>query len=138
MVIVLHFAGLTLTRCKIAKGAPMRQKLTKQEEEKIPSLSGKEALVLDLLLNKPSTGMYGLELVHASANRLKRGTVYVTLSRMEEKGFVESRQEEPRPDAAGLPRRLYRVSGYGQKVHQAYAQAREAWRMRTLEVGGVF
>jgi DNA-binding PadR family transcriptional regulator len=110
---------------------------SKREEERIPSLSTKEALVLDLLLNKPSTGMYGLELVHASSNRLKRGTVYVTLSRMEEKGFVESRQEEPRPDAAGLPRRLYRVSGYGQKVHHAYAQAREAWRMRTLEVGGV-
>jgi|HubBroStandDraft_6_1064221.scaffolds.fasta_scaffold157273_2 DNA-binding PadR family transcriptional regulator len=115
----------------------MPRKLTKREEEKIPSLSGKEALVLDLLFNKATTGMYGLELVHVSANRLKRGTVYVTLSRMEEKGYVESWQEEPRPDAAGLPRRLYRVSGYGQKVYHAYQQAREAWRMRTAEVGGV-
>jgi len=116
--------------------AEMKLNSIKQQEEKIPSLSGKEALVLDLLLNKPSTGMYGLELVHASNSRLKRGTVYVTLSRMEEKGYVGSRREEPRPDAAGLPRKLYWVSGYGQRVYHAYQQAREAWRMRTLEVGG--
>jgi len=107
------------------------------KEERIPSLSGKEALVLDLLLNKPSTGMYGLELVHVSGNRLKRGTVYVTLSRMEEKGYVESWQEEQRQDAAGLPRRLYRVTGYGQRVYQACQQAREAWRMRALEGGAL-
>jgi DNA-binding PadR family transcriptional regulator len=113
----------------------MKLKSVKQQEEKIPSLSGKEALVLDLLLNRPSSGMYGLELVSVSGSRLKRGTVYVTLSRMEEKGYVESWQEEQRPDAAGLPRRLYRVTGYGQRVHQAYQQAREAWHMRTLQVG---
>jgi len=114
----------------------MKPKSIKQQEEKIPSLSRKEALVLDLLLNKPSTGMYGLELVNVSGSRLKRGTVYVTLSRMEEKGYVESWQEEPRPDIAGLPRRLYRVSGYGQRVYRLCQQARAAWRMRTLKVGG--
>lgn len=114
----------------------MKLASTRREEERIPSLSTKEAIVLDLLMGKLSTGMYGLELVQVSENRLKRGTVYVTLSRMEEKGYVESRKEEQRPDAAGLPRRLYRVTGYGQKVFQAYQQVRDAWRMRTLEVGG--
>lgn len=114
----------------------MKAKSEKTEEGKIPSLSGKEALVLDLLLNKPSTGMYGLELVRVSGNRMKRGTIYVTLSRMEEKGYVESWQEEQRRDTAGLPRRLYRVTGYGQRVYQACQQAREAWRMRAVEVGG--
>jgi len=43
--------------------AAMKLKSIKQQEEKIPSLSCKEALVLDLLLNKPSAGMYGLQLV---------------------------------------------------------------------------
>jgi DNA-binding PadR family transcriptional regulator len=117
--------------------AAMKLESMKQHEEKIPSLSGKEALVLDLLLNKPSTGMYGLELVHVSGDRLKRGTVYVTLSRMEGKGYVESWQEEQRPDAAGLPRRLYRVSGYGQKVYEVWQMAREVGRLRSVEVGGV-
>jgi DNA-binding PadR family transcriptional regulator len=31
--------------------------------------------------------LYGLQLVAASRGRLKRGTVYVTLRRMEEKGY---------------------------------------------------
>ena len=114
----------------------MKPKSIKQQEEKIPSLSGKEALVLDLLLNKPSTGMYGLELVNVSGSRLKRGTVYVTLSRMEEKGYVESWQEEQRPDAAGLRRRLYRASGYGQRVYEVWQMAREVGRLRTVEVCG--
>jgi PadR family transcriptional regulator, regulatory protein PadR len=93
-----------------------------------PSLSEKEHLVLDLLVaNGPS---YGLQLVGASGGKLKRGTVYVTLGRMEEKGYVES---EPDPEAADhlvLPRRIYRPSGYGLKVLEAW----EAMR-RVLELG---
>ena len=63
-----------------------------RKEERVPSLSGKEAAVLDLLLAKPSQAMYGLELVNVSAGRLKRGTIYVTLDRMEDKGLVESKR----------------------------------------------
>ena len=37
--------------------------------------------------------MYGLQLVEQSEGALKRGTVYVTLGRMEAKGLVESEQE---------------------------------------------
>jgi DNA-binding PadR family transcriptional regulator len=105
-------------------------------EEKVLTLSGKEALVLELLLRNPAVEMYGLGLVRDSGNRLKRGTVYVTISRMEEKGYVESRQEEPQPDTSGMPRRLYRATGYGQKVYEAWQLAREAGRMRAVEVGG--
>lgn len=108
----------------------------KSEEDKIPTLSGKEALVLELLLTNAAE-MYGLELVRDSGNRLKRGTIYVTLSRMNDKGYVESRQEEPQPDVSGIARRLYRATGYGQKVYEAWQLAREARRMRMVEVGGV-
>src|SRR5258707_2007614 len=108
----------------------------KSADDHIPSLSRKEALVLELLLENPSTEMYGLEMVARSRNSLKRGTVYVTLDRMEEKGYVQSRQEEPRPDAGGLPRRLYRITGYGQKVFQVWQMAREVGRMRPAEVVG--
>jgi DNA-binding PadR family transcriptional regulator len=96
-------------------------------DERVPSLSGKEALILELLLGKPGAEMYGLELVHTSRNRLKRGTIYVTLSRMEDKAYVESRLEEKKADASGLPRRLYRVTGYGKRVF-------EAWQF--AEIGG--
>jgi PadR family transcriptional regulator PadR len=103
----------------------------------VPSLSRKEALVLGILLENPAKEMYGLEMVAGSQNQLKRGTVYVTLDRMEDKGYVTSRQEEPRPDASGLPRRLYRVTGYGQKVFRVWQRARKLGleRLRLVEVG---
>lgn len=95
--------------------------------DSLPTLSGKESIVLDLL--KEQEEMYGLELVTASDSRLKRGTVYVTLGRMEEKGYVESRQEERQPGAIGLPRRLYRVTPLGLRVRDAWGALRRtlAW-----------
>lgn len=69
--------------------------------------------------------MYGLELVEASEGALKRGTVYVTLGRMQEKGFVESRPERP-AGASGLPRRLYRPTGLGLRVLDAWGMLRKA------------
>jgi PadR family transcriptional regulator PadR len=72
-------------------------------------ISDLEALVLDLLSAKAPT--YGLDLVTASHGRLKRGSVYVTLGRMEQKGFVTSRVEE-RP-GEGPPRRLYEPTALG-------------------------
>jgi DNA-binding PadR family transcriptional regulator len=81
---------------------------------RLPSLSGKEGLILDLLGR--SKEMYGLELVTASGGELKRGTVYVTLGRMEDKGFISSRLDEP-PPSGGLPRRLYTATSYGRELH---------------------
>ena len=80
----------------------------------LPSLSGKEGLILDVLGR--SKGMYGLELVAASGGELKRGTVYVTLARMEEKGFVSSRLEAETPAFGGLPRRLYTATAFGREL----------------------
>jgi DNA-binding PadR family transcriptional regulator len=61
--------------------------------------------------------MYGLELVAGSRRRLKRGTVYVTLGRMEEKGYLTSRLEAGPPPGGGLPRRLYRPTALGLRVY---------------------
>jgi DNA-binding PadR family transcriptional regulator len=76
---------------------------------------------------------YGLELVEASHGALKRGSVYVILARMEEKGFIESRQEERTPGAGGLPRRLYRATPYGRKVHAAFTLLHEALALKPAE-----
>jgi PadR family transcriptional regulator, regulatory protein PadR len=99
-------------------------------ESRLPTMSGAEAQVLDLLTGRER---FGLELVEASGGSLKRGSVYVTLSRMEAKGFVESWQEERAPGAIGLPRRLYRATAYGLKVHEAYRLLREALTLRPAE-----
>ena len=102
-----------------------------------PSFSRKEAIVMDLLLQNPSREMYGLEMVAASDGRLKRGTIYVTLRRMEDKGYVESKQELKPRYASGLPRRLYGVTGLGSKVYQAWQVAVEAHRSSLKLVEGV-
>ncbi len=89
----------------------------------LPSLSRKEALILDLLGR--SKGMYGLELVAASERELKRGTVYVTLGRMEQKGFISSRLEDAPPRFGGLPRRLYSATAVGREVRAAVVALRK-------------
>ena len=86
--------------------------------DKTPTLPRKERLILDLLIS--SGPLYGLELVARSDGALKRGTVYVTLSRMEAKGFVTSEQEEMPAGAIGLPRRRYRPTGLGERALRAW------------------
>ena len=85
-----------------------------------PTLPPKEALILELLVDESE--LYGLQLVAASKRRLKRGTVYVTLGRMEEKGFITSRLEDAPADEGGLPRRIYEPTAFGRRVLKAYAQ----------------
>ena len=99
-------------------------------EQRLPSISSTESLVLDLL---ESSERYGLELVDASEGRLKRGSIYVTLGRMEAKGFVASHQEDRAPGAIGLPRRLYRPTAYGLKVRDAYRLLRDALALKPAE-----
>jgi PadR family transcriptional regulator len=82
----------------------------------IPHLSPKEVLILRLILARGE--MYGLELVTESKGELKRGTVYVTLGRMAEKGYVESRTV-PQDDGSGMPKRLFRATGHGETVLRA-------------------
>jgi PadR family transcriptional regulator, regulatory protein PadR len=88
------------------------------KRSQLPTLPPKEALILELLLQHKE--MYGLEMVTASRKRLKRGTVYVTLGRMEEKGFIQSRLEPAPSDAGGLPRRVYEATSFGRRVLAAW------------------
>jgi DNA-binding PadR family transcriptional regulator len=81
---------------------------------RVLTLSPKESLILQLLVRDEEA--YGLELVTASRGRLKRGTVYVTLGRMEDKGYITSRLAETPPEAGGLPRRLYTPTPLGRQV----------------------
>jgi PadR family transcriptional regulator, regulatory protein PadR len=89
-----------------------------------PKLSAKEAEVLSLLIANGE--MYGLELVNRSNGELKRGTVYVTLGRMEDKGFVESMREEVTA-GDGPPRRIYSATGLGVRAYRAMEYAARAF-----------
>jgi len=84
----------------------------------IPSLSQTEFLIMDQLINAGRKPLYGLQMVEASNGKLKRGTIYVTLARLEGKGFIQSHLEE---NVAGIapPRRLYKTTGVGAQVYKA-------------------
>lgn len=70
-------------------------------------LPASEHLILRLLVAQGPC--YGLELVAASRGALKRGGVYVTLGRMEEKGMVKSIKGEN-------GRRHYRPTALGERA----------------------
>jgi DNA-binding PadR family transcriptional regulator len=89
-------------------------------DRRTPTLSGKELLILELLIRRHE--LYGLQLVAESKRRLKRGTVYVTLQRMEEKGYIASRLEDAPPESGGLPRRLYQPTARGRAVLGAWTR----------------
>ena len=80
-------------------------------------LSGTEHLILGILIGAGE--LYGLEMVRRSNGLLARGTVYVTLDRMEDKGLVTSRAEDKEPGVSGIPKRLYRITGEGSRAFKA-------------------
>jgi DNA-binding PadR family transcriptional regulator len=90
------------------------------------TLSKNEAAILSLLIDEPE--MYGLEMVKKSEGQLKLGTIYITLSRMEEKGFTTSRRElEPN---RVVPRRLYKITGTGARIYNAWSAAQDVYHSR--------
>ncbi len=102
-------------------------------QQPIPTLPPKERLILDLLIAQGP--LFGLQLVALSEGTLKRGTVYVTLGRMETKGFVRSEQEAMQPGAIGLPRRLYYPTPLGERIVRAWSlMARELVEGAGLDV----
>jgi DNA-binding PadR family transcriptional regulator len=84
-------------------------------------LTAKEREILKLLVGYDAE-MYGLEMVARSEGRLGRGSIYVLLDRLEERGLVSSRLEERAPGTSGVARRLYRPTGYGRRVFQLWEE----------------
>jgi DNA-binding PadR family transcriptional regulator len=93
-----------------------------------PTLTATEYSILRLLANEAARELYGLELVSKSESegRLKRGTVYVLLNRLEDKGFVESRKQA---GDSVIPRRMYRLTGLGYRVLDAWQRLAEIGRL---------
>lgn len=80
----------------------------------LPRLAGKEWVILRLLMERGP--MYGMQLVRANRDELKRGTVYVTLKRMIAKGYVETHGHEDSKSLGGRRRPRYRPTRYGARV----------------------
>src|SRR5665213_3064099 len=94
-----------------------------QFASRIPQLAGTERLILSFLHDGEQ---FALRLADRSGGALKRGTVYITLQRMQSKGYVESHVEPVVAGAMGRPRRWYRPSAYGRQVLAAWQMAERA------------
>lgn len=80
-----------------------------------------ELAILRILLKHHPKEMSGLDMVKESEGRLKGGTIYVLLDRMEDRGEVTSRVEETTSSPSRIPKRLY---GLGKKGHPRLREAK--------------
>lgn len=92
----------------------------------------REAVLLQALVGGEK---YGLELQgaygKATGKRMPSGSLYVTLARMEEVGFVKSREGEATHERGGNKRRYFKLTGTG-------ATALDEFRMRLRANGLLF
>ena len=81
--------------------------------------SATETLLLSLLAGSQG-GAFGSELVHKSGGRVKRGSVYALLAKLEKAGFVKA-MEIPATEAHALPRTKYKITAAGIRARQEFA-----------------
>ena len=84
----------------------------------------REAILMAVLLHGE---LYGREIRKKYEERTRQslplGSLYVTLDRMEEKGFVRSRLGESNPDRGGNRRKYYKLTGRGMTALSAVQAA---------------
>ena len=81
-------------------------------------ITGPVLKVLQEFLQKPTDTLSGTDI--AQHSKLKSGTLYPILMRLEEAEWLTSSWEDISPQEAGRPRRrLYRITGIGIRKAQA-------------------
>jgi PadR family transcriptional regulator PadR len=71
--------------------------------------------VLARMLEEPSGEWYGFDLIDQT--KIKSGTLYPILIRLEKAGWLESYLEDVDPHVAGRPaRRIYSLTGEGERL----------------------
>lgn len=93
-----------------------------------------EELVLLAILSQGENA-YGVPirqaLEEATGRSVAIGSLYTTLSRLEEKGLVQSRVGEPTAERGGRAKRYYEVKGSARSTLREVQAARE--RLKTLK-----
>ena len=81
------------------------------------SFAGEFEQMLLLAILRLGDEAYGAKLIRelrtTADRRVSRGSVYVTLDRMEEKGWIQSAASDPRPERGGRPRRMVQITESG-------------------------
>jgi PadR family transcriptional regulator PadR len=96
------------------------------------SLGQFEQLVLTAILSLREDA-YGVT-IHSKVEELARpkavslGAVYVTLDRVEDKGFVTSWLSDPTPERGGRAKRCYRLEALGERaLEESAVTAKRVW-----------
>jgi PadR family transcriptional regulator PadR len=100
--------------------------------EKPTGLGQFEQLVLTAILRLKEDA-YGVT-IHAKVKELAEpkavslGAIYVTLDRLEDKGYVASWLSEPTPERGGRAKRCYRLEGLGERaLRESAMTAKRMW-----------
>src|SRR5438067_4924454 len=96
----------------------MQKAKTEGRTSAAATMSATEYLIMSLLIGNGGREMYGMQMIEKSQGKLKKGTIYVLLGRLEEKGYVKGRTEMV--EGSAIPRRMYRPTGHGHKVFEAH------------------
>ncbi len=88
-----------------------------------PNTSAQTRALLAVLAGKPRSWRHGYEL--SKETRLKSGTLYPLLMRLEAQGFLES-QWQPTRQPGRPPRHLYRLTSAGAALAREHEAAHHA------------
>jgi PadR family transcriptional regulator PadR len=107
--------------------------------EKKPYLGEFEELVL-LAILRLRDNAYGMTIrqtvEEATGRSISIGAIYTTLERLEQKGFVSSRQGEPTPERGGRAKRYFKIEGTGMQALNEAQRVRELLRSGLQPAGG--
>lgn len=96
-----------------------------------------ESLILSVLERGEAHGFEvwrRLEAAGSGALRLKEGSLYPALYRLESAGLVRAAWEDGETDRRGPRRRVYRITPKGTR---RLAEARAEWRQFVATIGGI-
>jgi DNA-binding PadR family transcriptional regulator len=96
-----------------------------------------ETMVLSVLERQPAHGfelLRRLELVGCGSLKMKEGSLYPALYRMEERGLIKGRWEAEAAERRGPRRRIYSLTGKGKRQLQA---GRRQWAHFVAVIGGI-
>jgi len=96
-----------------------------------------ETMVLSILERQPAHGfeLIGrLELAGCGSLRMKEGSLYPALYRMEERGLIKGRWDAEAAERRGPRRRIYSLTSKGKRQLQA---GRQEWTHFVAIIGGI-
>jgi len=94
-------------------------------------------LMAILRQNNDAYGAIVRQTLEEAGRKISVGALYVTLDRLETKGFIEGREGEVPSSRGGKPRRYFKVTGSGSEALRKNESIRQNLRVPLL-AGGAF